>query len=203
MGDRPDSLKVGVLVSGRGSNLQAILEACSSKNFPARVAVVISNNPEAPALDRAKKFGVPSVVARNGAHQEEEILEGLRQYDVGLVCLAGFMKILSPKFVAAFKNKIMNIHPSLLPSFPGLGAQKKALESGAKRSGATVHFVDEGCDTGPIILQSEVTVHKDDTVESLSERILKEEHKIYPKAIELFATKRLKIVGRRVLKGEI
>lgn len=203
MGDRAGPLKIGVLVSGRGTNLQAILEACSKKNFPASVAVVISNNPNAPALERAKKFGVPSVVVKNEAHQEKEILKHLRHHQAGLVCLAGFMKILSPKFIAAFKNKIMNIHPALLPSFPGLNAQAQALECGVKITGVTVHFVDEGCDTGEIILQSAVAVREDDTVESLKQRILKEEHKIYPKAIELFATKALKISGRRVLKGEI
>ena len=190
-------LKLGVLVSGNGSNLQSIVDASEQGKMNAVVVVVISNNPDAYALKRAQKHNIPTVVVpkKNG---EAEILKGLKQHRVDLVCLAGFMQILSPQFIKEYPEKIINIHPSLLPDFPGLHAQAKALAAGAKQSGATVHFVDEGCDTGPIILQAVVPIFRDDTVETLQARILKEEHRIYPQAIQLIATESLKIVGRGV-----
>jgi len=191
-------LKLGVLVSGNGTNLQAIIEACEEGHIDARVDVVISNNPDAFALERAKKHNIATAVVSK-ENSESKIIEILKQHQVELVCLAGFMKLLSTQFVREFPQKIINIHPALLPSFPGLHAQQRALDAGVKFTGATVHFVDEGCDTGPIIVQATVPVLHDDTIETLKERILKEEHKIYPEAIQLIATQRLKIVGRRVI----
>lgn len=193
-------LRLGVLVSGHGTNLQAIINACESQKIDATVVVVISNNPKAFALTRAEQHKIPFVIAADGPSQTDTIAKSLKQHPVDLVCLAGFMKILAPSLIKAFPNRILNIHPALLPAFPGLHAQKKALEHGVKVSGATVHFVDEGCDTGPIILQSAVPVYDNDTEATLRERILKEEHKIYPEAIQRIATQSLKIVGRRVLK---
>jgi len=197
--------KIGlaVLVSGRGSNLQAIIDAIERKEIPAKIEVVISDNPDAFALQRARKHGIPCQVVegKSFSSREEydrEVLKVLGNYAVDLIILAGFMRVLSPLFVRAFPNRIMNIHPALLPSFPGLKAQKKALNHGVKISGCTVHFVDEGVDTGPIIIQAAVPVYDDDTEESLSERILKEEHRIYPEAIKLFAEGRLSVEGRRV-----
>lgn len=193
-------LRLGVLVSGHGSNLQAIVDACESKQIDATVVVVISNNPKAFALTRAKQHKIPFAIATDGPSQTDAIAKSLKQHQVDLVCLAGFMKILAPSLIKEFHHRILNIHPALLPAFPGLQAQKKALEHGVKVSGATVHFVDEGCDTGPIILQSAVPVYDNDTETTLRERILKEEHKIYPEAIQFIATQSLKIAGRRVLK---
>ncbi len=200
------ALRIGVLASGRGSNLEAIIGAVRRGELDAEVAVVISDVADARALDVARKAGVEALYvdpekkkARMSAAAEQRIIDELRKRDVGLVALAGFMRILSSEFVAAFKMRILNIHPSLLPSFPGLGVQKKALEYGVKFSGCTVHFVDEGVDTGPIIIQAAVPVLDDDTVESLSARILEEEHRIYPEAIRRFAAGRLKIEGRRVI----
>ncbi|MDO8528246.1 MAG: phosphoribosylglycinamide formyltransferase [Deltaproteobacteria bacterium] len=183
-------LKLGVLVSGNGSNLEAILKACQKPSFPARVVVVISNNPEAFALQRARKYGIPTVVVAK--NNEAEILAALKKSKVDLVCLAGFMKMLSAGFIKKYRHRIINIHPSLLPSFPGLHAQRQALEHGVKITGATVHFVDAGCDTGPIILQGAVPVLENDTLEKLKRRILKVEHKIYIEG--------LKVIGRRVIK---
>lgn len=193
-------LKLAVLVSGNGTNLQAIINACEQREIDAVVAVVVSNNPKAFALERAKKHNIPTVIVpkKDG---EKEILNALKEFQVELVCLAGFMKILSPKFIQEYPGRVINIHPALLPTFPGLEAQAKALEHGVKITGATVHFVDEGVDAGPIILQAAVSVYDDDTVETLRERILKEEHKIYPQAIQLIATQSLKVVGRRVIKA--
>ena len=196
---RHNKLKLGVLVSGNGTNLQAIIDACEQKIIDAEIKVVLSNNPKAKALQRAHKHGIPVAVVVDRTW-ENEILERLQSHQVDLVCLAGFMKILSHKFIQKFPNRILNIHPSLLPSFPGLNAQSQALVHGVQFSGVTVHFVDEGCDTGPILLQSVVKILDNDTVESLCKRILKEELKIYPKAIQLIATNTLKIVGRRVIK---
>ncbi len=166
---------------------------------------MISDNPDAKALERARRAGIPAYYIYPGKkrtvldpEQEEKYIETLKKHGVELVCLAGFMRILKKKFLDAFPNRIMNIHPALLPAFPGLNAQKQALEYGVKVSGATVHFVDEGIDTGPIILQEAVKVEEDDTVETLADRILKVEHKIYSEAIRLFAEGRLKIEGRRV-----
>jgi phosphoribosylglycinamide formyltransferase 1 len=196
-------LKIGVLVSGRGSNLQAIIDAVNSKKINGEIAVVISNIPGVAALERARQNGIKAVVIDHKEHSDrssydKQVIKTLEENKVGLICLAGYMKLLSPEFVHHFRGRIMNIHPALLPAFPGLHVQKKALEYGVKFSGCTVHFVDEGCDTGPIILQAAVPVLDDDTEETLSARILKEEHRIYPEAIRLFSEGKLKIEGRRV-----
>lgn len=196
-------LRVGVLASGRGSNLQAILDATSREDFPARVAVVISDRERAVALERATRAGVPAVFLNpkdfaDRAAYDLALERLLREHGVELVCLAGFMRILSSGFVRAFAGRILNIHPSLLPAFPGLNAQRQALEYGVAIAGATVHFVDEGVDTGPIVLQASVPVHPSDTEESLSARLLVEEHRLYPEAVRLFALGRLRVAGRRV-----
>ena len=193
--------KLGVLVSGNGTNLQAIIDACAANKISAEVAVVISNNPKAFALERAKKHHIPVLIAE-GPGLEAEILKGLKEYHVDLVCLAGFMKILSPGFIKEWPQKIINIHPALLPAFPGLHAQKQALDAGAKVTGATVHFVDEGCDTGPIILQKNVLVLEEDTLETLTQKILEAEHQIYPEAIQKIANGELKLAGRRVIRNK-
>lgn len=192
-------MRLGALVSGNGTNLEAILDACEGPDFPAQVAVVISNRKEAFALERAKRHQIPHFVVENGPALEASILKILKEYRVELVSLAGFMKILSPAFIREFPQKILNIHPSLLPRFPGLNAQEQALLAKAKTSGATVHIVDEGCDTGPILLQKEVPVLANDTVATLKARILEVEHEIYPKAIRLVATQCLKIVNGKVI----
>lgn len=192
-------LKLGVLVSGNGSNLQAILEACKKGEIDATVEVVVSNNPDAFALKRAAEFGVPTAVVPDTPEAESEIAAILKTRSVDLVCLAGFMRILSGPLLKAFPRRILNIHPALLPAFPGLHAQKQAFDYGVKISGATVHFVDKGCDTGPILLQKAVSVEEDDTAETLRKKILKLEHEIYPQAIQRIATQPLKIAGRRVL----
>jgi len=200
-------LMIGVLVSGRGSNLQAMIDAIEAGKLKAQVAVVISNVPGVMALERAKKHGIKAVVVNDRefsdkSSYEKEIIKVLESNSVDLVCLAGYMKLISPEFVRHFKGRMMNIHPALLPAFPGLHVQKKALEHGVKYSGATVHFVDEGCDTGPIIIQAVVPVFDNDTEETLSARILEQEHKIYPEAIRLYAEGKLKIEGRRVKIGK-
>jgi phosphoribosylglycinamide formyltransferase-1 len=200
----PDApLRLAVLASGRGSNLQAIIDAIEQKRLQAVLAVVISNKAEAQALERARKHGVPAVFLDPKATPGREaydavILEHLRKHDVGLVALAGYMKIVTRVLIDAYANRIMNIHPSLLPSFPGLAAQQQALDWGVKVSGCTVHFVEEGVDTGPIIQQAAVPVTEGDTAESLEARIMVEEHRIYPEAIQLFAEGRLMVEGRRV-----
>jgi phosphoribosylglycinamide formyltransferase 1 len=196
--------RLGVLASGRGSNLHAILNACARPGFPARVAVVISDRESAPALARARAAGVealwvnPKDFADREAYDRALVRE-LEARDVSLVCHAGWMRILSPVYVRAFAGRALNIHPSLLPAFPGLHPQRQALEHGAKVSGATVHFLDEGVDTGPIVLQAAVPVAPADTEETLAARILVEEHRLYPEAIRLFAEGRLQIQGRRVI----
>ena len=201
----PDApLGLGVLASGRGSNLQAILDATVAPGFPARVAVVVSDHEGAQALGRARARGVPAVWLNpkdfgDRAAYDVALAGVLEAHGVGLVCLAGFMRILGPAFVRAWAGRILNVHPALLPAFPGLAAQRQALAYGVRLAGATVHFVDEGVDTGPIVLQASVPVHPDDTEESLSARILVEEHRLYPEAIRLFAERRLAIVGRLVL----
>jgi len=199
-----DRLRVGVLASGRGSNLQALLDASARPDYPAEVVVVISDRERAAALDRARAEGVEALFVNPKDFGDREsfdlaLVRELTARRVGLVCHAGFMRILSVPYVRAFAGRAMNIHPSLLPAFPGLHAQRQALEHGAKVAGATVHFVDEGVDTGPIVLQASVPVQPDDTEESLSARILAEEHRLYPQAVRLFAEGRLEIVGRRVI----
>lgn len=197
-------LGVGVLASGRGTNLQALLDAFPDGDPVARVVVVISDRDTAPALARARTHGVPARCLRPKDHEDRESWEAaltreLEGAGVGLVCLAGFMRILGPAFVRAWSGRLMNIHPSLLPAFAGLRAQHQALAHGVKVTGATVHFVDEGVDTGPIILQAAVPVLADDTEESLSARILVEEHRLYPRAVRLFAEGRLDLRGRTVV----
>ena len=196
-------LAVGVLVSGRGSNLQALLDASAAPDFPARVVVVISDRETAPALDRARAAGVEALWLnpKEFVSREEFDAALVRELDkrqVGLVCNAGFMRILSRVYLDAFAGRALNIHPSLLPAFPGLHAQRQALEHGVKVAGATVHFVDEGLDSGPIVLQAAVPVLPGDTEEMLSARILVEEHRLYPAAVRLFAEGRLELAGRRV-----
>jgi phosphoribosylglycinamide formyltransferase 1 len=198
-------LRVAVLASGRGSNLEAILEAAAASEFPAEVALVVSDRERALALDRARRHGVPAVFLDPKAHADRDAYDAalhsvLEDHRIGLVCLAGFMRILGSALVRAFAGRILNIHPSLLPAFPGLAAQRQALEYGVRIAGATVHFVDDGVDTGPIVLQVSVPVLPEDTEASLSARILVEEHRLYPEAIRLFATGRVRIVGRRVLQ---
>ncbi len=198
-----NGLNIGVLVSGNGSNLEAIALASKDGTIGATVAVVVSDNKDAFAIERAKKNNIPyEVVLRkdfeNRNSFEEKIVSILKEHGVGLVCLAGFMRIIGKVLLEAFPERIMNVHPALLPSFPGLDAQKQTLDHGVKVSGCTVHFVDGKVDHGPIIIQESVSVRENDTVETLKARILEKEHEIYPKAIGLFAEKRLKIVGRRV-----
>jgi len=191
-------LKVGVLASGRGSNFKAIAQKAEN----VEIVLLVVDKSDAKAIEIAKDLNIPyKVIDRKILNKEDferEIINILDSYNVELVVLAGFMRILGTEFVEHFKWRVMNIHPSLLPSFPGLHAQKQALEYGVKISGCTVHFVDSGTDTGPIILQSAVCVLEDDTEESLSSRILEEEHKIYPFAVSLFAQNRLIIYGRKV-----
>lgn len=193
-------INLGVLVSGNGSNLQSIIDNCNSF---APVKVVISDKASAYALERAKKSGIEAVFIdpkdfKSKNTYELEIVKILKKHNVDLVCLAGYMRIIGEVLLSSYSSKIVNIHPALLPAFPGLHGQKQALEHGVKVSGATVHFVDSGCDTGPIILQSAVPVLDNDTEESLSARILEQEHKIYPQAIKLIAEGKVEIEGRRV-----
>lgn len=197
-------LRIGVLASGSGSNLQAIMDSIKCGNLPCEIAVVISDKPDAYALKRAEKDGIKTaVVGSKGFPKREdfdaELVTILRGHKVDLVVLAGFMRLVTKVMINAFPMRIVNIHPALLPSFPGLHVQKKAIEYGARFSGCTVHFVDEGVDTGPIIIQAVVPVLDEDTEESLSARILKEEHRIYPYAIKLLSEGRLEVKGRRVL----
>lgn len=196
-------LTVGVLASGRGSNLRSIIRATAEGRVPARVVVVISNVSTAGALEIARENGIEAVCVDPKNHPDRRtydaaLVEVLRSHGVELVALAGYMRLVGPAFLEAFPGRVLNIHPSLLPAFPGLNAQKKALEHGVKVAGCSVFFVDEGTDTGPIIIQAAVPVHEDDTVETLSDRILAEEHRIYPEAIRLFAEGRLRVEGRRV-----
>jgi phosphoribosylglycinamide formyltransferase-1 len=193
---------LGVLISGRGSNLQAIIDAVSAGQLDARIAVVISNRPGAAGLERARQAGIEALVIghRDYASREQydrALSAALGARGVGLVCLAGFMRLLSPVFVDAFPNAILNIHPSLLPAFPGLDAQRQAFEHGVKVSGATVHLVTRELDAGPIVLQRAVPVLDDDTVESLSARILEQEHRLYPEAIALVLAGGWRVEGRR------
>jgi phosphoribosylglycinamide formyltransferase-1 len=198
-------IRIGVLVSGRGSNLQAIIDNIEQGRLSAEVAVVISDQADAFALDRAKQHGIPGIhVSAKGYKEKRDnydalLVKELQKYSVELVVLAGFMRIITPTLLRAFPSRVLNIHPALLPSFPGLHVQKAALEHGVKFSGCTVHFVDEGMDTGPIIIQAVVPILDGDTEDTLSTRILKHEHVIYSRAIQLFAEGRLRIEGRRVL----
>lgn len=200
-------VNIGVLVSGSGTNLQAIIEAIEAGKIKGKICMVISDNPDAYALKRAKKYNIETQYINykefnNREEFDKLIISLLKEKNCDLVVLAGYLKILTPYFINTYKNKIMNIHPALLPSFPGLHVQKKAIDHGVKVSGCTVHFVDEGLDSGPIIIQKAVEVKKDDTEETLAKRILKEEHQIYPCAIQLFAQERLTINGRRVIIKE-
>jgi len=198
-------IKLGVLVSGRGSNLQAIIDNIGSGSLSAEIAVVISDQADAHSLERAKKHTIPAVhVSAKGYRGKRDeydalLVKELQKHNVELVVLAGFMRIITPTLLKAFPNRVMNIHPALLPSFPGLHVQKAAIEHGAKFSGCTVHFVDGGMDTGPIIIQAVVPVLDNDNEDLLSERILKQEHKIYSRAIQLYAEGKLKVEGRRVI----
>lgn len=201
---KAQSLKIAVLASGRGSNLQAILDAVESKRLNATISLVLSDVGSSLALQRARRHGIEAIHLDPGRYSQREdferaLLEVMEARQVDLVCLAGFMRILTPYFLRQFKGKVMNIHPSLLPAFPGLRAQRKALEYGVRFSGCTVHFVDEGVDSGPIISQAVVPVLGDDTEESLSARILALEHQIYPQAIQGYAEGRLSLEGRRVV----
>jgi phosphoribosylglycinamide formyltransferase-1 len=197
-------VKIGVLASGSGTNLQAILDAARAGTLgPAEVAVVIANIPGARALARAEAAGVPAVLVDHTqfptrAAFDEALLAALRQRGVELVALAGFMRLLTPAFLAAFPERVVNIHPSLLPAFPGLHAQRQAFDYGARVAGCTVHFVDNGLDSGPIISQATVAVHDDDDESSLTARILAEEHKLYPAALRALAEGRVSVAGRRV-----
>ena len=205
---RSAPLVLGILASGRGSNLQAILDAIVAGRCPARVAVVVSDRKDAPALDRARRAGIRAVHLDPHAFPDRVAFDGavaavLGEHGVALVCLAGYMRVLSPEFVRRYRARILNVHPALLPAFPGLHAQRQALERGVRVAGATVHVVDEGVDTGPIVLQGAVPVLDGDTEETLSARILVEEHRLYPEAIRLFAEGRVEVTGRRVrVRGE-
>jgi phosphoribosylglycinamide formyltransferase-1 len=196
-------IRLGVLVSGNGSNLQSIIDHIEAGRLRARIACVISNNPEAFALTRAARHNIPAIILENRSftnrrEYDAALVNTLRDHGVELVILAGFMRILSEVMVSAFPNAIMNIHPALLPAFPGLHAQKQALDYGVRFSGCTVHFVDCGTDTGPIIMQSIVPIEQDDTEESLSARIQEQEHRTFPEAIRLFCEGKIVIEGRHV-----
>ena len=195
---------LGVLVSGNGTNLQAILDACRSPEYPAEVKVVISNKPDVYALERARNHRISSHVIphQNFASREtfeSEIADVLEKAGVDLLILAGFMRILSPSFVRRYPNRILNIHPALLPAFPGTYGIEEAWDYGVKITGVTVHFVDEGTDTGPIVLQEAVSIEEKETLESLREKVHSVEHRLFPKAIRLYAEGRLKVDGRKVL----
>lgn len=198
--------RIGVLLSGRGSNFEALAESVSTGRIPnAEIALVISNQPEALGLERAAARGIPArMIPSKGLQREaydRQVAAVLEEHKVDLICLAGYMRLLSPYFVASFPQKILNIHPSLLPSFPGLEAQRQALEHGVKFAGCTVHFVDENLDAGPIILQAAVPVEDADDEHALSERILREEHRIYSEAVKIVLEGKYRIRGRRVLLG--
>ena len=200
-------LKLGVLASGRGSNLQAIIDAIERRSLDATIEVIISNKPKAMALQRAKDHNLMGMFLDPQSVKEEvnskiaydkKILTVLQEHHVELVILAGYMKIVTPLLIQAYPNRMMNIHPSLLPAFPGLHVQEQALKWGAKVSGCTVHFISEGVDEGPIILQVAVSILEADTAETLAVRILEQEHRIFPQAIQMFAEQRLTVVGRQV-----
>ena len=197
--------RIGVLLSGRGSNFEALAESVAAGRIPnAKIAIVISNKPDARGLERAKARGIATrLIPSKGLEREaydRQVAAVLHEYKVDLICLAGYMRLLSPYFVAEFPQRILNIHPSLLPSFPGLESQKQALDYGVKVAGCTVHFVDENLDAGPIIVQAVVPVQDTDDEHTLSERILKEEHRIYTEAVKIILDGKFKIVGRRVIR---
>jgi len=196
--------RVGVLLSGRGSNFEALADSVEAGRIPdAEIALVISHREGAPGIERARERGIDArVIPSRGLEREtydRQVVAALQEKKIDLVCLAGYMRLLSPYFVQTFRGRILNIHPSLLPAFPGLESQRQALEHGAKFAGCTVHFVDESLDAGPIILQAAVPIRDDDTVESLSERILAEEHRIYSQAVRIVLEGRFRIDGRRVI----
>jgi phosphoribosylglycinamide formyltransferase-1 len=198
---------IAVLVSGSGSNLQAIIDASERGEIPCRVGLVVSNKADAYGLVRARNHGIPTEVVDHRSFESREafdarLVEVIRSSGAHLVCLAGFMRVVTPVFLRAFPHRILNIHPALLPSFPGTHGPRQALQYGVRFSGCTVHFLDEGVDTGPIIVQAVVPVYEDDTEETLAARILKEEHRIYPMAIRLFFEGRLELSGRRVFTKE-
>ena len=202
-------VRVGVLASGRGSNFAALVAAAAQGRLGARIVCLITDNPSAPVVATAEAAGVPVVVVdpgtrhgRLGTEAEQRIVDALRAHGVHLVCLAGFMRIVGPVLLAAFPGAILNVHPSLLPSFPGLDAQRQAFEHGVQVTGCTVHFVDAGIDSGPIVMQQPVQVHDDDTLEALTARILAAEHRAFPAAVRQWAEGRLRIHGRRVARLE-
>ena len=199
-----DILKIGVLASGRGSNFQSIIDNVKSGQIIAEMTVLITDNPEAYAIERCRKHNIESLVLKPGDFSDRNayythIAEELMKRKVDLVVLAGFMRVVGKALIDKYPNRIMNIHPALLPSFPGLHGQKQAVDYGVKIAGCTVHFVDEGVDTGPIIIQAAVPAYHDDSDDSLSERILRKEHEIFPFAIRLFAENKLKVNGRKVI----
>jgi phosphoribosylglycinamide formyltransferase-1 len=198
--------RIGVLLSGRGSNFEALAESVAAGRIPnAEIALVVSNREGAAGIEKAKARGIETrVIPSKGLQREEhdrQVVAALQEKGVELVCLAGYMRLLSPLFVRAFPGKILNVHPSLLPAFPGLEAQRQALEHGVKVSGCTVHFVDENLDAGPIVLQATVAIRDDDTAETLSERILREEHRIYSEAVKIVLSGNYRIEGRRVIQN--
>src|SRR5271166_4651450 len=190
--------RIGVLLSGRGSNFEALAQSVSKQHIPnAKIVIVISNKPDAAGLERARALGIPALaIASKGLEREafdRKVVAALQELDVDLICLAGYMRLLSPFFIAAFPNRILNIHPSLLPAFPGLESQRQALEHGVKFAGCTVHFVDENLDAGAIVLQAVVPIEDSDTPETLAERILREEHRIYTEAVRIVLEGRYKV----------
>jgi len=202
-------LNLAILISGGGSNMEAILKAVKKHKIPANPAVVISNKQDALGLGIAQKLGTRTEIVDSRGYKgasleyDKKLVSVLEKYNVhpknGLICLAGFMRIMSPEFIKHYKGRVLNIHPAILPSFPGLHSQRQAVEYGVKYSGCTVHFADEGVDTGPIIIQGIVKVHDNDTEETLSKRILRKEHQIYPKAIRLFCEGKIKVKGRKTV----
>ncbi len=197
-------LRIGVLASGGGTNLQAIIDRCQDGSLAAEIAVVITNNPGAGALDRAGKAGIQTLCINHRDFSQREdfdnaVVKALQKADVDLVVLAGFMRIITQTFIDAFPERVINIHPALLPAFPGLHVQQQAIDYGARFSGCTVHFVDGGVDTGPIIIQAVVPILHDDTSDILAARILEQEHKIYPRAVQLIAEGRIRVNGRKVI----
>jgi phosphoribosylglycinamide formyltransferase 1 len=197
--------RIGVLLSGRGSNFVALADSVATGRIPnAEIAIVISNREGAPGIDKAKERGIPTkVIPSKGLEREvydRQVVAVLNDHKADLICLAGYMRLLSPYFVASFPNRILNIHPSLLPSFPGLESQRQALEYGVKFAGCTVHFVDENLDAGPIVLQAVIPVRDEDTEVTLSERILAEEHRIYSEAVKIVLDAKYRIAGRRVVR---